>query len=85
MKPGNLIAYLAINCRVEYISDLTLTPRCKDIIEKLSQNFFPLEEWNDVVHYLTHEETIQFESVTEAKQYLLSYPSKTEIQQKMPC
>ena len=71
MKPSSLLTYLAIHCRVEFISDLTLTPQCKEVIAKIKDNAFSLDEWNDVVHYLCKVKDITFTSEKSAKEFLI--------------
>lgn len=74
MPESNLLAYLAICCHVDYISDLKLTPNCKKVISKIETNSFPLHEWIDAVHYLCRTNQ-SFESVEKAKEYLLNQQS----------
>lgn len=72
MTETNLLAYLAIQCRVECISDLRLTPRCKRAISLIEIDTFVLSEWQDAIQYLCKENKT-FESVVEAKNYLIEY------------
>ena len=74
MAESNLLAYLSIQCRLNYISDLSLTPYCKKVISNLSANRFPLSEWNDAIQYLTRR-SITFCSCEEAKSFLLDHPN----------
>lgn len=72
MAESNLLAYLAIYCRVDYISDLKLTQNCKQIITTIKPTTFPLKEWNDAVQYLCKNKK-SFNSVEQAKEYLMKY------------
>ena len=69
MKP-NLLTFLALQCQLEYVSDLTLSSICKANIEKISMTSFSLEEWNDAVRYLCKRIDLCFKTIEEAKQYL---------------
>ena len=75
MTESNLLAYLAIYCKVDYISDLLLTPKCKEIIRKMDDEMHwnNVNEWNEAVHYLTKNNDVSFESVASAKEYLINY------------
>ncbi len=67
-----LLAYLAIHCRVDYISDLSLTPKCKKVISSIDTQWFSLEEWTEVVHYLCKND-MTFDCIKSAKEYLIKY------------
>lgn len=69
---SNLLAYLAIYCRVDYISDLKLTPKCKQVISEMKPNIYPLSEWNDAVQYLCKEKKT-FDSEKKAKDFIIKY------------
>ena len=73
MAESNLLGYLAIYCRVDYLSDLSLTPRCKEIISRTSDEMFSLDEWNEAIHYLCKENNVSFATVKSAKEYLLKH------------
>ena len=74
MTESNLLAYLAIYCKVDYISDLSLTPKCKEIIHTMDERMFrDVNEWNEAVRYLTKNNHISFQSVASAKEYLINY------------
>ena len=73
MSETNLLAYLAIQCRVDCFSDLSLTPECKEIIEKMKDGLFPLDEWNDAIDYLCKVNDISFSTERLAKEYLIKY------------
>lgn len=76
MPESNLLAYLAIQCRVDYISDLSLTLRCKTVIEHIREDSFTLSEWNDTIHYLCKNKDLTFDSKKLAKEYLLHMNNK---------
>lgn len=68
----NLLAFLAIQCRVEYLSDLRLTQRCKEILSKIESTTFLLGDWNETVHYLCKTDK-SFEDVESAKKFLIKF------------
>ena len=74
MIKSNLLAYIAINCRLDYISDLSLTDNCKEIIREMDNRLFnTVEQWNEAVHYLTKNNDIYFDTVASAKEYLINF------------
>ena len=74
MAESNLLAYLAIYCNVDSISDLSLTLKCKEIISKMDNRLYnTVEEWNEAFHYLTKNNNISFETVVFAKEYLINF------------
>lgn len=83
MSKSNLLAYLAIHCRVYSISTLSLTLDCKKVIKEMYDEIFPLEEWNEAVHYLCGINDIAFTNEKEAKEYLLNFKidEKTTVDQ----
>ena len=73
MSETNLLAYLAIHCRVYSISDLSFTPQCREIIKTMRHDMYPLIEWNDAVCYLCKRNDISFSSSKSAKEYLITH------------
>lgn len=74
MAESNLLAYIAIYCRLDYISDLSLTDKCKEVISKMDDRFYnTVEEWNEAVHSLTKNNDIYFDTVASAKEYLINF------------
>ena len=68
---SDLLAYIARNSHVAYISDLSLTPLSRQVIESIDAELFPLFEWIGAVDYLCKSKIV-FTNVQEAKQYLLT-------------
>lgn len=68
----NLLTFLAMKGRLDYLSDLRLTPRCKQFISEVENITFPLKDWNEAIHYLCKTE-LSFDDIESAKDYLLNF------------
>lgn len=67
---SNLLAYIAINSRVDDISDLSMPLLSRQFIASINAEQFPLSDWVGAVNYLCKTK-IAFTDAQEAKNYLL--------------
>ena len=77
-RESGLLDNIAAKCGCSYLSDLVYTDRddeIKSALRSIHPDDFSVQEWMDVIEYLTRETAPPFVSQLDAALYLLSRPS----------